>query len=80
MLNPNIPTKVTVNALCARAALPDETLVSFGRNTYKTVDGYEPMLIIHLNVLFGNVDVSEHLMPVSKHQAEEISLVEQAVD
>lgn len=57
IISSKIPTKITVNALCSRAALPDETLVSFGRNTYKTIDDSEPLLIIHLNVVFGNVDV-----------------------
>jgi hypothetical protein len=60
ILNAAIPTKVTVNAMGARAALPDETLVSFGRNTYKTVDERDPLLTVHLNVVFGNVDVKEH--------------------
>lgn len=80
ILNPAIPTKVTVNALCSRAALPDETLVSFGRNTYKTVDNREPMLIIHLNVVFGNIDVKE--LPVQHEQAvaEETILFEPKTD
>lgn len=80
ILNPAIPTKVTVNALCSRAALPDETLVSFGRNTYKTVDSREPMLTIHLNVVFGNVDVKE--LPVAQAPLvhEETILVEATTD
>lgn len=59
ILNPDVATKVTVNALCSRAALPDETLVSFGRNSYKTPDATDPLLTIHLNVVFGNVDVQQ---------------------
>lgn len=31
VFNPDIPTKITVNAMCSRASLPDETMVSFGR-------------------------------------------------
>lgn len=76
ILNPAIPTKVTVNALCARAALPDETLVSFGRNTYKTVDGRDPLLTIHLNVVFGSVDVTELPMGPLPGSPKEIDLVE----
>ncbi len=55
-LNPHIPTKVRVNALVARAGLPDETLVSFGRNVYTTSDD-EPRLILQANVVLGNLEV-----------------------
>ena len=71
LLNETVPTKVTVNALCARAELPDETLVSFGRNTYKTITDQEPLLIIHLNVVFGNVDLRELSVVSHKQQAEQ---------
>ena len=80
ILNPAIPTKVTVNALCARAALPDETLVSFGRNTYKTADGREPLLTIHLNVVFGNVDVKELSEVNLQQHAKEPVLIEPKID
>lgn len=56
LLNPLVPTKVRVNALVARASLPDETLVSFGRNVYKTAHN-ESKLTLHVNVVLGNVDL-----------------------
>lgn len=80
ILNQATPTKVTVNALCSRATLPDETLVSFGRNTYKTVDDREPMLTIHLNVVFGNVDVKELPVKHVHRAAEETILLEPEID
>lgn len=54
---PDTPTKVRVNAIFARAGLPDETLVSFGRNVYKTDDEHEPKLVLQVNVILGNVDI-----------------------
>jgi predicted membrane protein len=58
MLDPTITTKITVNAICARAELPDETLVSFGRNIYRSSDANEPQLIIHINAVLANVSVT----------------------
>lgn len=58
VLDPTITTKITVNAMCARAELPDETLVSFGRNIYRSSDAQEPQLIIHINAVLANVTVS----------------------
>ncbi len=55
-LNPAIPTKMTVQAICSRAELPDETLVSFGRNTYRTDTSQEPRLFIHVNSVFANFE------------------------
>lgn len=57
VLLPDVPTKVRVNAIFARAGLPDETLVSFGRNVYKTDDEAEPKLLLQVNVILGNVDI-----------------------
>lgn len=54
---PDVPTKVRVNAIFARAGLPDETLVSFGRNVYKTDDETEPKLLLQVNVILGNVEI-----------------------
>ncbi len=69
ILNPAIPTKVRVNALVARAGLPDETLVSFGRNVYTTSDS-EPQLILQANVVLGNLEVVLSDM-VMQHAASE---------
>ena len=80
ILNPAVPTKIIVNALCARAALPDETLVSFGRNTYKTVDDKEPLLTIHLNVVFGNIDVTEHSVRRLSQSVEKIDLADNVIE
>jgi hypothetical protein len=71
LLNAAVPTKVTVNALCSRAALPDETLVSFGRNAYTTINDQDPRLIIHVNAVFANIDVKELVgasLPQSTHE------------
>lgn len=57
-LSSDVPTKVIVNAIASRAALPDETLVSFGRNVYRTPNENEFLLTVYLNVVFGNVDVT----------------------
>lgn len=57
LLPSDISTKVRVNAIFARAALPDETLVSFGRNVYKTDEQDEPMLVLQVNVILGNVEI-----------------------
>ncbi len=74
----HIPTKVRVNALVARAGLPDETLVSFGRNVYTTSDT-EPNLILQANVVLGNLEVllsGEPKQPISEDTQvdEEINL------
>jgi predicted membrane protein len=66
LINPAIATKVRVNALFSRAALPDETLLSFGRNVYKNIEHEDPVLTIQMNVLFGNIDViTAQFEPVS---------------
>jgi hypothetical protein len=70
LLNPAVPTKVVVNAIASRAALPDETLVSFGRNSYRTANEQEPMLTVHLNVVFGNVDVMAPAMAIQRNSVE----------
>lgn len=57
ILDPALATKITVNAICARAELPDETLVSFGRNIYRSQDTREPQLIVHINAVLANVSV-----------------------
>lgn len=54
---PDVSAKVRVNAIFARAGLPDETLVSFGRNVYKTDDEAEQKLFVQVNVILGNVDI-----------------------
>jgi predicted membrane protein len=58
ILDPAVATKITVNAICARAELPDETLVSFGRNIYRSQDAQEPQLIVHINAVLANVNVT----------------------
>lgn len=74
ILNPALVTKITVNAISARAELPDETLVSFGRNIYRSSDAQEPELIVDINAVLANVSV------VFKTQAEAVSalLVEES--
>lgn len=64
LLPAHIPTKVRVHALVARAALPDETMVSFGRNVYKTDDA-EPLLMLQANVVLGSLEVVHMHKPVS---------------
>ncbi len=57
IIDPHVPTKIRVNAIFARASLPDETLLSFGRNVYTTTDKEDVAITIHINAVFANVDV-----------------------
>ncbi len=62
IIDPHVSTKVRVNAIFSRASLPDETLISFGRNVYATTEKDDVALIIQINAVFANVDVilAEH--------------------
>lgn len=57
IIDTQVPTKVRINALFSRAVMPDETLFSFGRNVYKNREMRDAKLTIHVNVVFGSIDV-----------------------
>lgn len=57
IIDPHTPVYIQVNALASRVVLPNETMVSFGRNLYKTVGQKEALLRLHVNAVCANVEI-----------------------
>ncbi len=58
-INPELPSKLVINAAFAEARLPDGTSFSFGTNTFKTpsFDESKPFLLIEGSVVFGKLEL-----------------------
>lgn len=61
VLNPAIPTKISVKTAFSSAHLPNEDIISFGTYTYSTHPNTKAVLEITLNAVFSSVKIHSEL-------------------